>query len=239
MWLNSFSGDIDEFDSGSEQTREQAWEKSEKKWDWWKRMAWIQKTRKDEKKAKKDNDFLYKLIIDIIRDEKYDVIIPLIIELLKISVPSNLIIGVISLIFNEAVYIIRTYYKSWTDLIEIDYKKAKAFSLALTYIKTDEVVEFDDNNINLELKKRINEWIEDIINVISFDPSSIMTEKFLHLLDDKKNKEPILNYIAGVFIFFLHDLNIYISKEKAMLYSGFILKEVVDKLNSITFEIID
>lgn len=236
MWLNSLSDDLDYSDGWHEKTREESKEKSEKKWDSGKWMAWIQRTRKDEKKAQKDDDFLYEVIIDLIRNKDFDILIPLIIDMFKARIPSNIILGWISLIFNEATYIIRVNYKQWVTKMILDKTKAQLFDNSINYKKTLEIIEFDDNNINEAIKNRINEWIEDIMNVISFDPSTIVTKKFLDLINDNESRKIIINFLSGVFVFFLFSLNMSISKDKAFLYWDFILEEVKKRLLSIKLE---
>ncbi len=236
MWLNSFSDDIDDFDWWSEQTREQAWEKSEKKWDWGKGMAWVQKTRKDEKKAQKDNDFLYEIVVEIIQNKEYDILIPFITDLLKLNTPSNILIWWISLIYDPAVYIIRTNYIKWNKEIIINKTKANDYKVIINYTKTEEIIEFNDNIINEAIKQRINEWIDDIMNIISYDPSSIITIKFFQQIKNHDFKDKLISYFVSIITLFLYKLNIVISKEKAFLYSEFILWELIKKLKTIKIE---
>jgi len=252
MWLDSIE-DLDIWESSWEKAQESASEKKEKAAKSAKAIAWIQKTRKDEKKAQKDNNFLYQIIIDIIQNPKYDAIIPFVSELLKHWIPSNIIIWGISLVYNEAAYIIRNNYLQWNTSLVFDKKSAQEFKVIINYNKTKDVIEFRDDNLHEAIKWRINEWIEDIINVISFDPSNIVTAKFLQLVNNKpnedeevieynKNKESInkktliINYLASILTFFLLSLNIVISKDKALLYADFILWEVVKKMKEIKLD---
>lgn len=225
--------DLDIWDSWWEKVQESATEKKEKAAKAAKAMAWIQKTRKDEKKAQKDNDFLYEIVIDIIQNPKYDILIPFISELLRNTIPSNLIIGWISLIYNEATYIIRSNYLPWKTSMVLDKKQAQQFKININYQPTQEIIEFNDDNTHEAIKWRINEWIEDIISVVSFDPSSIVTNKFLRLIEEDANKNLIINYLAWVLTFFLFEYNISISKEKAFLYAKFVLWEAVKKMKTL------
>jgi len=232
MSLDSLE-DLDIWNSWWEKTQESATEKKEKATKAAKAIAWIQKTRKDEKKAQKDNDFLYEIVINIIQNPKYDFLIPFISELLKHTVPSNLIIWWISLIYNEATYIIRSNYLPWNTTMILDKEQAWELNININYTPTQEIIEFRDDNIHEAIKWRINEWIEDIISVISFDPSNIVTNKFLHLIEEENSKNLIINYIAVVLTFFLYELNISISKERAFLYSRFVLWEAVKKMKTL------
>lgn len=253
MWLDSIE-DIDTWESSWEKAQESASEKKEKAAKAAKAIAWIQKTRKDEKKAQKDNNFLYQIVIDIIQNPKYDAIIPFISELLKHWIPSNIIIWGISLVYNEAAYIIRNNYLHWSTGLVFDKKSAQEFKIVISYNKTKDIIEFRDDNLHEAIKWRVNEWIEDIINIISFDPSNIITASFLQLVNGvKKDDEDeqleqdkykefvdkkllIINYLASILTFFLLSLNIAISKDKAILYADFILWEVVKKMKEIKLD---
>jgi len=62
-----------------------------------------------------------------------------------------------------------------------------------------------------------------------------MTERFLHILGSKGKKD-LTKLLAEILIFFLLSLNIRISREKASLYTEFILKEVEKKLKGLKLE---
>jgi len=81
--------------------------------------------------------------------------------------------------------------------------------------------EFNDKNIASEIKNRITNWVEDIIDSISIEYSNIQTENLKILL--LKKDILLLDYISKVFSFFLAELNITINKEKADNISLFIL----------------
>lgn len=98
-------------------------------------------------------------------------------------------------------------------------------------------MEFDDETIDPAIRKRINEWVEDIFTVVSFDPSVVMTERFLHILGSKE-KNDVVKLLGGVLIFFLLRVNVHISGDKASLYTEFILKEVEKKLKELRLEAI-
>lgn len=186
-------------------------------------MAGIKKTQKDEGKAQKSNDFLYALLVAIIASKKYDVILPFVFPLLENSVPSNFIIGGFSLVYADASHTIRRHYGDVKKWIEFDFVPPK------------ESIPFDENTIDPVVRKRINEWIEDIFAVISHDPSSILTDKFLKLLSSK-TKRDCSEFIAEILTFFLSSINIEIEKNKSILYADFILGEVQKKLKGLDIE---
>lgn len=176
---------------------------------------------------------------EIIASERYDVLIPYIFPLFEAGTPSHIIIGAFSLVHQRASDIIRDHYISDTNNLSLtdpasqNEKKYphRTFSLLPFAIP----VEFDDTTIDPAIRKRINEWVEDIFTVVSFDPSAVMTERFLHILAGKEKKE-VIKLLSGILIFFLLRVNVNISGEKASLYTEFILKEVEKKLKGLKLE---
>jgi len=59
-----------------------------------------------------------------------------------------------------------------------------------------EIIDFDSNNIDLEIKNRINYWIEDIIDSVIIDYSNIQTIKIIELLE--KDESIIFSYISNI-----------------------------------------
>ena len=238
MWLDDLSsldGNEGQAEGGAEQQSEKAKEKAAKS------IAWIQKTRKDEKKAQRDNDYLHLCLREIITAEKYDVLIPYIFPLFDAGVPSHIIIGAFSLVHQNASNIIRDHYISDANnslLVQVpstEKSSKKSSHRELVFTPFMSPIEFDDQTLDPAIRKRINEWVEDIFTVVSFDPSVIMTERFLWILGGKEKKD-VIKLLSGVFIFFLLRLNINISGEKASVYTEFILKEVEKKLKTLKLE---
>ncbi|HBY75034.1 TPA: hypothetical protein DEG21_04125 [Patescibacteria group bacterium] len=94
--------------------------------------------------------------------------------------------------------------------------------LTFDYQKTSELIEFSEENLDKILRNRINEWIEDIYKVVSNDPSTIISNRFLSLTSDKE-KIKFINFLSSLLTFFFYDLNIVIQKNTAFNYSEFIL----------------
>lgn len=242
MGLNDI-WDIDDGEGGSEWGVEQQSEASKAKAA--KSLAWIQKTRKDEKKAQRDNDYLHLCLREIITSTQYDILIPYIFPLFDAGVPSHIIIWAFSLVHQHASDIIRDHYitdtssglvSSWTiehtNLSPINTKYSHRTFILPVFSSP---VEFDDQTIDPIIRKRINEWVEDIFTVISHDPSVVMTERFLQILSGKGKKD-VIKLLSGVLIFFLLRINVHISGDKASLYTEFILKEVEKKLKELKLE---
>ena len=96
-------------------------------------------------------------------------------------------------------------------------------------------LEFDDETLEPVIRKRINEWIEDIFAIVSHDPSSVMTGRFLKLLANSE-KHDLVRLLSEILVFFLRALNIHISTSRSALYSEFILQEVEKKLRKVPLE---
>lgn len=244
MWLDgidNLDGDEAWADAGAEQQSEAARAKAAKS------LAWIQRTKKDEKKAQRDNDYLHLCLREIITSTHYDILIPYIFPLFDAGVPSHIIIGAFSLVHEHASDIIRDHYVSDSNSLALisesegegkilqhqEIKKYPHRTFALQAFSTP--VEFDDETIDPTIRKRINEWVEDIFTVVSYDPSVVMTERFISILTGKEKKD-VIKLLSGILIFFLLRINVHISPEKASLYTEFILKEVEKKLKALKLE---
>lgn len=185
------------------------------------KRAWakIKKTQKDEKKAKKYDFLLAWILVKIIVDKKYDFILDSLFKCLHELFPSNFILWILSLININISHKIREF--SNKDTISFNFKEK-------------EIIEFDDNKLNSEVKNRINIWVEDMIDSVSIEYSSIQTEKLIELLSDQKNI--LLDYTSKVFTFFLKEINIIIDESKAINISEFILGEVEKSLKNLEIE---
>jgi hypothetical protein len=220
MWLEDFSPEIESSEwvwQSSENTKESSEkyrESSKKAW------AKIAKTWKDEKKAKKYDVLLAGFLVKIIIDTKYDSILETLFPAINWWYPSNFILWILSLINIEISNKIRE--ASNKEKIIFNYKTKKEAEI------------FDDNNINAEIKSRINYWVEDIIDSVSIEYSNIATEKLKKLL--KEDEDILLAYTSKTFSFFLNKINIKISKEKSENISEFILKELKKSIDNLKIE---
>ena len=219
MGLEDYSPEID----SSEwwwQTTEASKEVSEKFKEWVKKWtAWIKRTQKDEKKAKKHDLLLANFLVQIIINKKYDFLLEQLFKCIDVWIPSNFLLWIISLINLEISDKIREI--SWKEKVNFNYSINK------------ETIEFDDNLLSWDIKKRINFWVEDITDVVSIDYSSLLTKK---LLSNISNNWLLIVFTAMVFKFFLKEINIYISDAKSVNISEFILSEVHAHLKKINLE---
>lgn len=112
-------------------------------------------------------------------------------------------------------------------------KESKKEKIVFSYLARAEKELFHDSFIDDELRLRINQWIEDMEDVISLEPSSITSLKTIKLLE---KDEAIYSFTAQVFTFFLQEKNIHIPEAKAKSYSEFIILELEKTLKKISFE---
>lgn len=219
MGLEDFSPDIESSEWGF-QAKEKVSEVSEKiKESSKKAAAWVKRTKQDEQKAKKYDFLLAWFLVKIIVDKKYDFILEELFKVINHSYPSNFVLWVLSLINIEISNKIRENINK--ELINFSYKSL-------------ELKDFDDTNIDLEVKNRINYWIEDIIDSVTIEYSSIQTLKIIELLEN--DNEIIVNYIANIMFFFLKSVNIKINKKQALNISDFIISETLKSIKKLNIE---
>lgn len=219
MSLDEYSYDIDNSESPWS-SPEQVKEVSEKfKESIKKASAWIARTQKDEKKAKKYDFLLANFLVKIIIDKKYDSVLENIFKVMDFWYSSNFILWILSLINLEVSNKIREI--SWKEQIIFDFR-------------LEEIWEFDDNNMRKPIKDRINLWIEDMIDATTIDFSSIQNKRNIELLD--KDWKVIIIFTAQIISFFLNEANISIKKDKAISISKFIISEVKSAMKSLKIE---
>ena len=215
MSLEEYSPDIDSWEGwwqSSEQVKEvsEKFKESVKKWS-----AGIKRTQKDEWKAKKHDLLLANFLVKIIINKKYDVLSDSLFKTLNSWYPSNFILGVLSLINIEISDKIR----------ELSDKEKISFSY-----KSIERIDFNDSNLNNAIKNRINDWVEDITDIVTIEFSSLLTKKLIETLKTENN---LKIFTSKIFKFFLNEININITEEKALWISEFILSEVLSQIKKL------
>lgn len=181
--------------------------------------SWIKRTQKDEKKAKKHDLLLANFLVKIIINKKYDPLLDYLFKSIDEWYTSNFLLWILSLINVEISNKIREF--SNKNLIKFD------------YLSLEERIDFNDNEVDEKIRDRINFWIEDMVDIISIEYSSLLTEKLLNLLKEDKI---IIIFMSNIFTFFLDDLNINISKSKSDDISLFILSEIKKSLKNLDIE---
>ena len=178
------------------------------------------KTQKDEKKAKKYDFLLAGFLVKIIVNKKYDSILESLFPNINSWYPSNFILWILSLIYMDISEKLRSV--SWKEQIVFNYDMK------------EELEEFDNHNINSQIKNRINYWIEDIIDSVCLEYSNIQTKKLRLLLD--KDTDLLITYTSKVFSFFLKEINIRVTEKKSLNISEFIISEVKNSINKLEIE---
>jgi Zn ribbon nucleic-acid-binding protein len=210
MWIEEYipSPESSEWGWNSKEAAPEVVEKSRESAK--KSSAWIARTQKDEKKAKKYDLFLAWFLVKIIVDKKYDFIL---VKLLKASnfwYTSNFTLWILSLINIEISNKIRQHNNKTP--INFSYK-------------ADKIIAFNSSELPKKVQDRINYWIEDIIDCITLEYSNIQTEKVINCLENDKNW--IINdYISDILTFFLKNINIIINENEAQNVTLFIISEV-------------
>lgn len=215
MWINEF-WDLDwdeELSSWSEQVRETAKEDSSS-WGSKKR----DKTQKDEKKAKRMDFLLAWFLRDILQHKEYDFLWDDVIVILWKWIPSSFLLAVLSLV-----------YMPISDKIrEISWKEKITFS----FDPFDEKKIFNDKDLDERIKSRLNDYFEDVWDILVIEQSELLTKRLLWSIDDYELTE----FLSKIFSYFLSNLNIEIDSKKSLSYSSFILSEIKKKLSKIKLE---
>lgn len=189
-------------------------EKTKEKWE--KSRAWQKAIKKDEKKSQFKDEVLYKYLVEILKDKKYDSLIDEIVKSLYLWIPSSFILWIVSII-----------YKPISDEIrKINLKD----SIEFNYSITENYISFD--SVNSEIKSRLNLLIEDIIMISKYSPSEIITSK---IIENLKNDEYII-ITWNILKYFLNSLKIEIDELQLKNISVFILQELEKELKTIRFE---
>lgn len=187
-----------------------------------KSASWIKRVAKDEKKAKKYDNILAWFLVEIIRDKKYDFLLRKLFMLIDDSFPSHFLLWILSLVYDPI-----------SDNIRSLQKKEK---IVFNYKKTDSIIEFDDSNLDQNIKNRINSWIEDSIWILWVDYSSMQIKNLLNLLSKKDKKNNLSEFISIIFTFFLKEQNILIPQNISLSYSDFIVEQIFEEIKNIKIE---
>lgn len=198
-------------------------ENKERKWQSSKASkTWVKKVKKDEQKAKKYDDLLSQVLIELIKNNKYDQVVSQVFDTLDAWYNSNLVLWILSIAYNP----ISDKIRDLNNMPRIEFN----------YRKTQEKIVFDDDNVDKEIQNRINYWIEDITLIVSREYSSLqMLEIQKQLWNSKQNKELIL-LLYVVFVFFFSGLNMDIKKSIAVSYSKFIANHILQKIKKIEID---
>ena len=179
-------------------------------------IANIQKTQKDEKRSRRDDDHLVDILKILLQDERYHPLLDNLIPVIDLGISSAYVIAILSLVCVEAEMTILRYYYPQGHI-------AQSRVLTRRYAMPDQVKDFDDLSLDVSIRTRINEWIADILHTLAYDPSQILLARAVSMLDQGKGSQGIVRCTADVFRFFLGSLRLRISQARAEAYAGFIL----------------
>lgn len=211
MWLDDYTPLEDNSWPKSSEVSEKFKEAAKKA------RAWLKKVQKDEAKAKKFDMILAEFLVLFIRDKKYDELLDSLFKSLDLWVSSKFVVSILSLI-----------YLPISDKIrEITGKEKLNF-----FYYSEENLDFDDASIDPILRDRINYWIEDIVSIMSFEPSWIVDKRTMSLM----KSDEIIHFTQKVFSFFFKEINMKITYSKSSSYAEFILWEVHKVLSKIEIE---
>lgn len=213
MQIDDFSPNIDSSQelwdilSSSIESTEKSREKDKKS------QAWVKRIQKDEKKARKYDIALAWFLVKIILDKKYDFILLKLFNTLDNWYPSNFILWILSLINTELSNKIREI--SNKEYIEFNYQKSE----------NSENIEFNNNNLPKDIKKRINFWIEDIIDACIIDYSEVQIKNIINNLEN--DNKIIIDYTSSILTLFLNEIKIEINSKEANSIAIFIIEQVL------------
>lgn len=199
-------------------------EKSEKQKESYKKaQAQIQRSQKDEKKAKWDNDELFNILTRFIQNPYYESLIPQVTELLTITLPSRPIIGMLALIYPDAAHYIFHAIGEWDRI-----------HLMQSLYRYDEPWTFHEKDLHVSLREWMSTWIDSFDKYMTNDGSSlIMQKKFFTMIE--KSESSILSGIMQFVSFFFQSRNIIISHSTTESYSRFILASIRTTLQKSIF----
>lgn len=206
--------DIDDADWGwaSPEISEKYKEAYKKAW------VWAKKAKKDEKKARKQDFFLASILVKLILDKKYEGLLDALFVLLDRWIPSPFILWIMSLVYQPISDKIRG--DLWQSCIEFNFKEK-------------EPTEFHDNTLHEKVKTRINQWYEDVINILSIEYSNILTKRLIKTI---KSDKDILVFVSNVFTFFFKEAHIDITNSKSRDYCHFIIDELYWRLRDLELD---
>lgn len=205
---------MDEFDSTSIESSDSPWagaeksqEQSEKQRESYKKaQAQIQRSQKDEKKAKWDNDNLFLILERFIQNPYYEELIPLVTELLRKSTPSRYIISLISLFYPEAtIHLLKSIDKQ-SDIDKL-----------LSLHREPTPIEFHESTLHPTIRNWMSVWVQSSqLYLTHTDMSLVMQNKLLIWLKD----DPYFtSAIAECLYFFFTSRNLKTEKNIMMRYA--------------------
>jgi hypothetical protein len=212
--LDSWEGGITSSEQISQQSEKQR-ESSRRA------QAQLQKVQKDEKKAKTDNEDLFRILSRFIQNPLYSDLIWSITILLQENFPSRYLLFLIALVYPEASY----YLLEKTG--QSNFKQA-----VLTLHRYNEPTPLNDS-IHPSLRDWITLWLTTGEQFIThWEASVVLVQKFSNLTSHSSSLEIAKNSLAQIFWFFFSEKNVVLSPESAKSYATFILSQLKTSVES-------
>lgn len=197
--------------SWSEKTREQSEKQKE---SYKKAQTQIQRSQKDEKKAKGDNDSLFTILERFIQNPYYEDLVPVITNLLQRSVPSRYILVIIGLLYPEATIYMLTAIGKHQDI-----------QLLLSIHRETEPKEFNESSLHPTIRTWMSTWVQSWQVFIMQDTMSIILKnKLLTLLEQDVF---LIDALSDTLAFFFASRNIHASKRITHSYAQHITSEYI------------
>ena len=195
--------------------REAPSEKSEKQKESSRRaQAQLQKTQKDEKKAKWDNDDLFLLLSRFIQNPLYEELIPSVVSLLQMWYPSRFILVIIALVYPEAAHYLMS--KIGKILTETSYMHMHRY---------DSAYAFHNEHLHPSIRDWVTLWMTGAQDFLSHPESSVVLhQKTLSLLSSS-SRITAEDGVKMFFVFFLAARNVSIQSTVAQSYAQYIVAE--------------
>lgn len=218
MGLES-SDDIES--SGLTGSAEAPTEKSEKQREASKKaQSQLQKTQKDEKKAKGDNDILFQILSHFIKNPFYEDLVPTVTTLLEQWFPSRYILGLVALVYPDAAVHLFTHI--WYH--------DKAMKIT-TLHRYETLTEFHEQDIHASLREWVSLWINAFEKYMTFSDASVITSQKLVTLLSETHSESSIESTERFFRFFFVSRNVNISEKQSAQYARFIIEMLIKTLS--------
>jgi hypothetical protein len=196
-------------------------EQSEKQKESYKKaQAQLQKTKKDESKAQKDNAHLFDILLRFIQNPYYSELIPVVTELLALRLPSRYILALTALVYPESALHMLT-----------SLERRESIHILLAIHRHDEMIDFDDAHIDPSIRAWMTEWINAFHLYMTVDESSVIS---LSILRDHIHGKTYISIVTSFSIFlrfFFQSRNIRLSEKKSESYAQFILSEIIELID--------
>jgi hypothetical protein len=214
-----------EFSSVSESSGLSTWgektkEQGEKQRDAYKKaQAQLQKSQKDEKKAKWDNEDLFAILLRFIQNPYYETLIPLITDLLQASTPSRFIIGLTALVYPESALHILTKAQ-----------KKDTINLLLSLHRYETPENFNEHSLHPSIRAWMSAWVQFSADYLVGESASQVLHHKLRNMMHGEQKEKLHASLSGFIYFFFTSRNLQIHKNTTDSYADFIMSEYLKLL---------